>query len=215
MVPLRLSRVYPFSSPLCFRECNSLGIMYHIWWECQRLRVFWNKFFALIQKISEILVPQQPRIALLNEPIENLPRCKQRLIFLCCQQQNSLQSAHGRRLLSIYRRKVSWIMLNEQFTGVFNDTTKRFKTIWSPWADYVHVKLQGRRLAWAHSLCTSCCTPLSVFFFFLSTLFFPPSLVLFLLFAIIFSMALGSKGCFFQFCHSQGSWNIYAESPMM
>lgn len=84
MVPLRLSRVYPFSSPLCFRECNSLGIMYHIWWECQRLRVFWNKFFALIQKISEILVPQQPRIALLNEPIENLPRCKQRLIFLCC-----------------------------------------------------------------------------------------------------------------------------------
>lgn len=28
-----LSKLYPNSSPLCFRGCHMLGTMFHVWWE--------------------------------------------------------------------------------------------------------------------------------------------------------------------------------------
>lgn len=98
----------------------------------------------MIQKVSEVLVLQPPRIALLNEPIEHLPHSKQRLLFfmlLAAKRSIARSWKKASVSMSLFRRKVFWIMLNEEIAGVINVTAKRFETIWSPWADYVHVKL--------------------------------------------------------------------------
>lgn len=46
MTPYRLSRIFPSASPLCFRGCHLVGTMSHIWWDCPRIRDFWNKVFS-------------------------------------------------------------------------------------------------------------------------------------------------------------------------
>lgn len=49
-VPSRLATIYPEASPLCFRGCNLVGSMFHIWWTCPRIRSYWNKFFLHIEE---------------------------------------------------------------------------------------------------------------------------------------------------------------------
>lgn len=40
LVPLWLAKMYSPSFPLCFRGCDLLGSMYHIWWEFPRIQNF-------------------------------------------------------------------------------------------------------------------------------------------------------------------------------
>lgn len=53
-VPSLLAKIYPDASPLCFRNCNHIGTMYHIWWSCSRIRSLWNKVFSLICKVTTV-----------------------------------------------------------------------------------------------------------------------------------------------------------------
>lgn len=73
LVPNRLAAIFPSSSPLCFRDCHILSTMIHVWWECLKIRGFWNKMFNLICKVTGHLVPQTPSIALLNGPNDRKP----------------------------------------------------------------------------------------------------------------------------------------------
>lgn len=54
MVPLKLSKIYPNASPMCFRNYGHVGSMLHIWWDCPRIRDLWNKIFNIIKKITEL-----------------------------------------------------------------------------------------------------------------------------------------------------------------
>lgn len=38
--PAKLSKMFPTVDPKCFRGCQLLGSMAHVWWECPRLRPF-------------------------------------------------------------------------------------------------------------------------------------------------------------------------------
>lgn len=46
MVPTRLAKIYLADSPLCFRECGHTGSLLHIFWQCPRIRGFWNQIFS-------------------------------------------------------------------------------------------------------------------------------------------------------------------------
>lgn len=41
LVPTRVARMHPSTSPNCFRRCGQLGTMYHIWWQCPLVTRFW------------------------------------------------------------------------------------------------------------------------------------------------------------------------------
>lgn len=45
MTPSRLSSIFPSESPLCFRECQMMGSILHVWWDCTKIRSVWNKIF--------------------------------------------------------------------------------------------------------------------------------------------------------------------------
>lgn len=57
LVPSRLALMFASTSPLCFRDCQAQGSMLHIWWECPRLRGYWNKIFNLIRRVSHYEIP--------------------------------------------------------------------------------------------------------------------------------------------------------------
>lgn len=81
LTPSRLSLMYPSVSPLCFRGCHMKGTMMHIWWECPKIRSFWNKIFHIISKVTALTVPKSPLTALLNHQIPGAPKYTHKLIF--------------------------------------------------------------------------------------------------------------------------------------
>ncbi|CAI9601315.1 unnamed protein product, partial [Staurois parvus] len=40
----------------CWRDCREIGTLYHIWWECPKIQVFWKKIVHLVGMITEINV---------------------------------------------------------------------------------------------------------------------------------------------------------------
>lgn len=48
MVTEPLVNIFPNTSPLCFRGCNILDTFFQTWWECSRIRGFWNKIFNFL-----------------------------------------------------------------------------------------------------------------------------------------------------------------------
>lgn len=48
LVPNRLARMYATASSDCFRGCLLRGSMLHVWWECPKMRVFWNRVFSML-----------------------------------------------------------------------------------------------------------------------------------------------------------------------
>lgn len=81
LVPTRLAKMFPSSSPFCFRGCNSPVSMIHIWWECLRLQGFWIIIFHIICKVISSQIPKDLTIALLNAQIPDTNRAIQDLIF--------------------------------------------------------------------------------------------------------------------------------------
>lgn len=81
MTPSRLSSMFPSVSPLCFRGCHMRGTMMHIWWDCPKIRGFWNKIFQIISKVMALTIPKFPLTDLLNQLIPKVPKFSQKLIF--------------------------------------------------------------------------------------------------------------------------------------
>lgn len=117
LVPTRLAKFYPQSSPLCFRGCGHLGSLLHILWECPKIRGFWNKLFQLIRRVTGSIVPQKPTIALLNEKIPKLSKNNQILshyIFTGAKLTIARAWKSPKASMHLTKQKVTWIMLQER-----------------------------------------------------------------------------------------------------
>lgn len=136
LVPTRLAKMYPSVSPLCFRGCQMLRTMWHIWWKCHRICGFWNSVFALIRKVTGQSVPQTPFIELLNA---------QYLVYLCATSdifyftggaKMTLPKSWKQPTVSLAqaRQNVTWIMLHENIVSILKDRVKQLEQTWEPWA---------------------------------------------------------------------------------
>lgn len=82
-------------------------------------------------------VPQTPCIALLNTPVPGLPKCLQCLIFfILLGAKMTLAKSWKQPMVSLAqaRKKVIWILLNENLVSILQDTVKKSEQIWEPWA---------------------------------------------------------------------------------
>lgn len=80
-VPSRLAMIYPNASPLCFRGCNLVGSMFHIWWSCPCIRTHWNRVFCMLKKITGAAISQGPTKALLSCRVVKVSKHMQALVF--------------------------------------------------------------------------------------------------------------------------------------
>lgn len=144
LLPSRLATMFSSASPLCFRDCQAQGSMLHIWWECLRLRGFWNKVFAIIRKVSGLPVTKSPQVALLNAPIPRTAKHTQKLItFMLLGAKTTIAKAWKQPTVSFQaaKRKISWIMSQEKLVSTMMDTTKSFEATWEPWARHLGIPL--------------------------------------------------------------------------
>ncbi|CAI9616834.1 unnamed protein product, partial [Staurois parvus] len=55
--------------PWCWRECGGLGTMYHIWWECSKIQVYWEKVINQITIITGMEIGLDPETCLFHNSI--------------------------------------------------------------------------------------------------------------------------------------------------
>ena len=144
LVPSRLASMFPTASPLCFRDCQAQGTMLHIWWDCPKIRGFWNKIFNLIRKVTGVPVEKNPQVALLGTRIPQASKQMQKLItFMLLGAKTTLAGAWKQPRVSIMaaKKKISWVMTQEKLVSSILNTSQLFEAIWEPWAKYVGVSL--------------------------------------------------------------------------
>lgn len=144
LVPTRQIKLFPQSSPLCFRGCDLLGSHLHILWQCPKIRSFWNKVFNLIRTVTGAVLSQDPTIALLNKNIPNITKYKQRLIhFMLLGAKITIGHAWKSPSVSfqLAKQKITWIMIQEKTSSIILDKSESFKCIWEPWAQYIGTSL--------------------------------------------------------------------------
>lgn len=115
------------------------GSMLHIWWNCPKIRRFWNKIFQIVSKVTGLLVPKSPTTALLNIHIPTITKYSQKRIFLICLGSKlSIAKAWKCPKVSIQaaKRKMSWIMSQEKLASSLLDSSEQFQETWDPWATY-------------------------------------------------------------------------------
>lgn len=140
-VPLRVAKIFPGSSPLRFRSCGLTGSLYHIWWECPRIRGLWNKVFSSICKVTGIPVPKTPEIALLNGNPVGCAKPLQTLVhFILLGTKITIARAWKQPTVSLaaVKRKISWVMVQEKTVSILQSTTEKHDTVREPWKTYIH-----------------------------------------------------------------------------
>lgn len=142
MVPERLAKIFPDASPLCFGGCGQIGTHLHIWWTCPKVRRFWMRVHSLIFSVTQVNIKKDANIALLNKPVEDIPKHTQTLIYyMFLSAKIAIASAWKSPAIDIalLKRKLSWIMLNEKIVSVLRDRQAVFDRVWSPWIDYLRI----------------------------------------------------------------------------
>ena len=144
LVPERLHQCFPSSSPLCFRDCSHRGSFLHVWWECPKIRGFWNRVFHLIRKVTGVPVAQSPHVALLNFAPAEASKSQKRLIhFMLLGAKLTIAKAWKSSTVSftLLKRKISWIMTQEKLASSLLNTSQKFEITWEPWAKYTNTSL--------------------------------------------------------------------------
>ena len=142
LVPVKLTSMYPTTSPLCFRGCHGLGSMIHIWWECPKIRGYWNKVFNIIRRVTGCNLHQSPTIALLNGMLPLTSKVTRKLIlYIMTGARITLAAAWKKTNVSILymKRKVTWIMEQEKRVCSMLDKSTLFYEIWEPWLEYMGI----------------------------------------------------------------------------
>lgn len=136
-VPARLAKIYPDTSPLCYRGCNHVGDMLHIWWACPHIRRYWNKLFQIVWKVSGVSVLQDPTYALLKHRVKDTHKHIQSLILSMFMGARILIAGAWKKSMvsiSATKWKILWLMSQEQIVSKLWDTVPRFEKVWEPWA---------------------------------------------------------------------------------
>lgn len=60
MTPVRVSAFSPDKSPNCWRGCATPGSMSHLWWECPKIKNFWQEVIKIIEVITGKAIPFDP-----------------------------------------------------------------------------------------------------------------------------------------------------------
>lgn len=140
LTPLRLSKMFPNSSPKCHRCKTCIGSNMHIFWECKRLKHFWKAVHDLTVKVVETPLDSTPIRYLFGTELDK-----------------TLDSTNAKRIsiISYIAKKCILLNWNQQgpptfnlFKQILNDTLRleqrtytlknkgdSFRRVWEPLMD--------------------------------------------------------------------------------
>ena len=73
LTPYRLSKIFPSSSPICWRCESHTGNLLHTLWDCKTLSSFWNNVSSFIASFTGNLKILTPELALLGLNLDVYP----------------------------------------------------------------------------------------------------------------------------------------------
>lgn len=84
LTPLRLSKMFPNSSPRCHRCKTCKGSIMHVFWECRKLKHFWKAVHDLTVKIVETPLDITPTLYLFGTELDKTldTTCRKRIILM-------------------------------------------------------------------------------------------------------------------------------------
>lgn len=81
LTPQRLAKFQPHSSFKCWRDCDHVGTLLHILWNCPLLQHLWRGVEDMIHKVLHIPVLLTPQLSILNLSMDSIPT-KLRLVTI-------------------------------------------------------------------------------------------------------------------------------------
>ncbi|CAI9577817.1 unnamed protein product, partial [Staurois parvus] len=84
--------------PWCWRGCGEIGTVYHIWWECPKIQVFWKKIVHQVRMITEIDVRLDPGICLFHNTELSVNKYKETGVWYYLNAEKSLIPKFWRKI---------------------------------------------------------------------------------------------------------------------
>ena len=136
LVPTRVAKFSSNYSELCFRECSDIGTYIHTWWSCPKAQIFWSEVFQLINALTNISFPLDPKMAIFNLKPDNLSYIQFNLISqLLTAAKQTIANAWKTPnvLISETVSRMNTAMTYAKMSAIEVDTIARFESIWEPW----------------------------------------------------------------------------------
>lgn len=135
--PERLAKIYPNTSPNCWRGCAQIGSLSHIWWECHLVRNFWRQVHNLIGALCGTPQFLSPLDLLLGLSIPTMPTHRQTMVtHILIAARLTIAKKWKSADPPILKDAIN--LLNQHFQMEFsfakaNMSTERFNRNWQPW----------------------------------------------------------------------------------
>lgn len=65
-MPVKLHKINPAVSNMCWRGCGNQGTFLHCWWECPKVQLFWTDVQSQLALITGRPIALRPDLVLLN-----------------------------------------------------------------------------------------------------------------------------------------------------
>lgn len=139
LVPARIVKFLPESSPNCFRGCGDRGTHLHIWWTCPQAQRFWAIIFQMATTLHQITLSPNPTIALLNLFPQDYTRSQLRLLLhLFTAAKQTIAKAWKTPTLNIVETKnrVTLAMIHDKIEAKILDKATQHNRVWRPWVEH-------------------------------------------------------------------------------
>lgn len=140
LTPLRLSKMFPNSSPRCHRCKTCKGSIMHVFWECRKLKHFWKAVHDLTVKVVETPLDITPTRYLfgteLDKTLDTIHR-KRIIIISYIAKKCILLKWNQQRPPSynLFKQILNETLRLEQCTYALKNKGEVFRRIWEPLMD--------------------------------------------------------------------------------
>lgn len=134
--PTRIHKIYPQSSPNCFRGCSHLGSYIHTFWECEKLQPTWKEILKLIDKLVGNPINLTFHHCILLQDIPEITKPLMRLIHSICVATLWGIALHWKSSSIPFAQIISRIdsmRITEKIFHTLHDSIPVFDAKWNPW----------------------------------------------------------------------------------
>ena len=141
--PVRLQRMFPDTSNLCYKCKIHKGTLIHLFWSCDRIQTFWKGVHSVIQEVTGKIFLLTSSLCLLSHTLDNLfdADTKSLLIILLFLAKKCILlrwSTPQVPTVDMWLSQISALFPIEKLTHDLNHKSVKFWRIWEP----VHSFLQ-------------------------------------------------------------------------
>ena len=140
LTPLRISKMFPNSSPRCHRCKTCIGSIMHVFWECKELKQFWKAVHDLTTKVVEAPLVLTPTLCLFGTELDKTldTTCKKRIVIMSYIAKKCILlnwNQHRPPSFNLFKRILNETLRLEQRTYTLKNKGDAFRRIWEPFMD--------------------------------------------------------------------------------